>query len=100
MTKKTTKEARRTRVEERPRIERNTSYVAKPLEQMIREATTSSNPITMGATRVYTEAKDGVIPGYNIRTDRFEVGVEGGITLQKIGKLEKEKKETQNTDVQ
>lgn len=80
------------------RVRRNTSYIAKPLEQMIREATTSSTPITMGATRIYTEAKEGVVPGYNIRTDRFDVGVEGGITLQNMGKKEKENKETQNAD--
>jgi len=38
---------------------------------------TNKEPIKDGAPLVYTERKDGVMPAYNIRTDRFEVAIEG-----------------------
>lgn len=46
------------------------------LEQKIERITTNNEPIEDGAPIIYTERKDGVLPQYDIRTDRFEIAVE------------------------
>ena len=46
------------------------------IEQKIERIVHNGEPIKDGAPIVFTERKDGVIPAYNPRTDRFEVAVE------------------------
>lgn len=43
----------------------------------MRKILANKEPIKDGAPLVYTERKDGVHPSYNVRTDRFEVAIEG-----------------------
>ena len=47
-------------------------------------------PITDGAPIIYTERKEGVIPAYDVRTDRFEIAVEamGKVVKSNIAKRE------------
>ena len=47
------------------------------IEVKVRRILSNKEPITDGAPVIYTERKDGVLPGYNIKTDRFEVALEG-----------------------
>lgn len=66
---------------------------AKPLEQRIREAMTSKEPIGIEATEgTYYEAKKGVVPEFNIRTDRQILALDA---IEKVGdyrtKLQKSK---------
>ena len=42
----------------------------------IRRMTENKEPITDGAPLIYTEKKDGVIAGYDIRTDKWAVALE------------------------
>lgn len=42
----------------------------------IERITQNKEPIKDGAPLIYTDSKDGVQAGYNIRTDRFEIAVE------------------------
>ena len=37
---------------------------------------TNKEPITEGAPLLYTERKDGVDPGYNPRTDKWEIATD------------------------
>lgn len=46
------------------------------IETKVKRITTNKEPITDGAPEIFTERKDGVQAGYNIRTDRFELAVE------------------------
>lgn len=46
------------------------------LQDKISRVTRSGEPIKDGAPEIFTEKKDGVIPGYNIRTDRWEIAAE------------------------
>lgn len=54
-------------------IVKNDSYEAEPLEVKLRKATEEKKPIEAIAAMTYTEKSKGVIPEYDIRTDRFEI---------------------------
>lgn len=54
----------------------NESYVGETIEKKIRRIEQQKEPITDGAPLVYTERKDGVVPGTNIRTDRWDVAID------------------------
>ena len=68
----------------------NNSYEAESLEQKIHKALRGNEPINDSVQIIYTNRKDGVQPGYNIRTDRFEVAIEASdrITQNKLAKRE------------
>lgn len=68
----------------------NTSYEGEPLEAKIRRIVNNKEPISDGAPLIYTDRKEGVQPGYDIRTDRFEVAIEG---MDKVAKAELAKRE-------
>ena len=46
------------------------------IEAKIRRIVENNEPIEDSAPVIYTERKDGVIPDYDIRTDRFEIAVD------------------------
>ena len=46
------------------------------LEQKIETIVSNKEPIKDGAPEIFTERKDGVIPAYDIRTDRWEIAAE------------------------
>ncbi|AXH75577.1 MAG: hypothetical protein [Microviridae sp.] len=54
----------------------NKSYEGETIEQKINRIVNNKEPIKDGAPVIYTERKDGVLPQYDIRTDRFEIAVE------------------------
>ena len=47
--------------------------VGESIEDKVRRITENNEPITDGAPIIYTNREDGVLPAYNIRTDRWEV---------------------------
>lgn len=57
-------------------IKTNNTMLGERLETKVRRITTNKEPIKDGAPIIYTERKDGVLPEYDIRTDRFEIAVE------------------------
>ncbi len=46
------------------------------MEMKVERMISNQEPIKDGAPDIYTERKDGVQAGYNIRTDRFEVAAD------------------------
>lgn len=68
----------------------NQSIEGETIEQKIERITTNKEPIKDGAPIIYTDRKDGVLPGYNIRTDRFEVALDA---MDKISKTHRAKRE-------
>lgn len=46
------------------------------IENKVRRITENNEPITDGAPIIYTNRDDGVLPAYNIRTDRWEIAQE------------------------
>lgn len=51
----------------------NNTYEAEGLEQKLRRMTENKEPITDEVETVFTNKKDGVMPAFDIRTDRWEV---------------------------
>ena len=43
------------------------------IEQKVKRITENNEPITDGAPIIYTNREDGVLPSYNIRTDRWDI---------------------------
>lgn len=71
-------------------IEQNESVEGETIEQKIDRIVNNNEPITDSAPIIYTERSEGVLPGYNIRTDRFEVAIDAmdKIASTKIAKRE------------
>lgn len=47
--------------------------LGESIENKVRRITENNEPITDGAPIIYTNRDDGVLPAYNIRTDRFDI---------------------------
>ncbi|AXH76376.1 MAG: hypothetical protein [Microviridae sp.] len=64
------------------------SYQGESIEKKVERILVNKEPIKDGAPLIFTERKDGVLPSYNIRTDRFEVAVDAmdKVTKSKIAK--------------
>ena len=60
------------------------------IEQKVERLLSNKEPIKDGAPLVYTDKKDGVLPAYDIRTDRFEVAADAMdlVNKAKIAKSE------------
>lgn len=55
-------------------IETNYEFqVGESIEAKVKRITENNEPITDGAPIIYTNRDDGVLPAYNIRTDRWEI---------------------------
>lgn len=54
----------------------NQAEIGETIETKVQRITQNKEPITDGATPIYTERKDGVLPEYNPRTDKWEIMAE------------------------
>lgn len=61
---------------QRSQIKRAEKIQGETLEQKVRRITVNKEPIEEGAPTIYTERKDGVLPAYDVRTDRWEIAAE------------------------
>ena len=61
----------------------NNSYDAETLEQKINKAMRGNEPINDSVPIIYTNRKDGVQAGYNVRTDRFDVALDASDYISK-----------------
>ena len=50
-------------------------YEGETIEAKVRRIVDNKEPITDGAPIIFTEKKDGVLPQFNIRTDRWDMAV-------------------------
>lgn len=71
-------------------IKRNESYKGETIEQKIFRITNNKEPISDGAPIIYTDRKDGVLPAYNIKTDRWDTAIDA---MDKVDKTHKAKRE-------
>ena len=77
-------------------LELNQSSEGETIEMKIERVTTNKEPIKDGAPLIYTDSKEGVQAGYNIRTDRFEIAVEAMDKIVKSNVARREHKATMN----
>ncbi len=67
----------------RTRLSVNGSVEGEPLQMKIARKLANKEGFDADVDLIYTEKKDGVSAGHNIKTDRFEVALDG------LGKIEK-----------
>lgn len=79
----------------------NDSVIDISLERQLEKVVAGKEPIDSSSPLVYTERKDGVLPQYNIRTDRFELALEamGKVNKSYMAKREERLKEADKKDV-
>lgn len=68
----------------------NESYIGEMIEQKVERIMTNKEPISDGAPIIYTERKEGVLPEYDIRTDRWDIAIEA---MDKVSKAHIAKRE-------
>lgn len=68
----------------------NNSVQGETIEQKVDRIINNGEPIKDGAPLIYTERKDGVLAGYNIKTDRWEVAVDA---MDKVAKAKTAQRE-------
>lgn len=72
------------------------------IEMKMRRVLNNKEPLKDGAPIIYTERKDGVLPAYNVRTDRWEIAAEAmdKVTASRIAAktLEGKGKETKEVN--
>ena len=77
----------------------NLTYEAEPREVKLRKIISgeTSNMEDGVFPTIYTEKKDGVLPEYDIRTDRFEVAIDAidKINQSAVNQIAKNKGETE-----
>ena len=75
-----------TKIETDPRLEGET------IETKVERIVSTNEPISDGAPLIYTERKDGVQAGYNIRTDRWEIAADAMDTVQRSIQAKRDEK--------
>lgn len=51
-------------------------YEGESIEKKVRRVVENKEPISDGAPIIYTEKKDGVLPQFNIRTDKWDIALD------------------------
>lgn len=63
----------------------NQSGTGDPIEIKIQKIMNNSEPISDSSPMIYTERDEGVLPAYDIRTDRFDIAIEA---MSKVAKAQ------------
>lgn len=66
------------------------SFEGESIEMKVAKLIENNEPITDGAPIIYTEKKDGVLPQYDIRTDKWEIA-QSAMDLANASKIAKSK---------
>lgn len=70
----------------------NTATKGETIEQKIGRIVNNREPIKDGAPIIYTDRKEGVLPQYDIRTDRMEIALEATDAAHKQHLAERDKR--------
>lgn len=68
----------------------NNSKEGETIENKVRRIMKNGEPIEDGAPLIYSERKDGVLPEYDIRTDRWDLAVEATERITKANLAKRE----------
>lgn len=72
-------------------------YEGDSLEEKVEKILENKEPITDGAPLIFTERKNGVMAGFNIRTDRFDIAIEG---MDKVNMAKQAMRETKAKEME
>ena len=67
---------RKIKTQNKTSISINNSVEGETIEEKIRRIIDNKEPITEGAEVIYTDRGDGILPEFDVRTDRFELAVD------------------------
>jgi len=81
----------------RPTLKANTSYVGETLEAKIFRMMNNKEPIGDAVPLTYTAREEGVGAEYDIRTDRWEVAVDGMDKASKAWQAQREERMGERT---
>lgn len=71
----------------------NDTVEGESIEAKVERMVSNKEPVELvGAKAIYQERKEGVMAAYNIRTDRWEIAVEGMDKIQKSRQARREEK--------
>lgn len=73
-------------------LDLNESTEGETIEGKFERILSNNEPIGDGAPMIYTERKNGIEAGYNIRTDRFEVAIAGMDLVEKSYRAKREER--------
>ena len=74
------------------------SFIGESIEEKVRKVTADNTSIEAISPMIYTERKDGVLPEYNIRTDKWDIAQQAMNTIA-IGTREKRNQKVDKPDV-
>lgn len=77
---------------QKTQIKCNDSVIDISLERQLEKVVAGKEPIDSSSPLIYTERKDGVLPQYNIRTDRFELALEAMGVVNKSYRAKREER--------
>ena len=77
---------------QKTQINCNDSILDISLERQLEKVVAGKEPIDSSSPLIYTERKEGVLPQYNIRTDRFDLALEAMGVVDKSYKAKREEK--------
>lgn len=66
------------------------SFEGESIEEKVSKLIENNEPITDGAPIIFTEKKDGVLPQYDIRTDKWDIA-QSAMDLANASKIAKSK---------
>ena len=66
------------------------TFEGESIEEKVAKLIENNEPVTDGAPIIYTEKKDGVLPQYNIRTDKWDIA-QSAMDLANASKIAKSK---------
>ena len=66
------------------------TFEGETIEEKVNRIVNNGEPIKDGAPIIYTEKKDGVLPEYDIRTDRWDIAIEAmdKVNMDRMAKRE------------
>lgn len=77
----------------------NQSSEGETIENKIERIVNNKEPITDGAPIIYTERKQGVVAGYDIRTDRWEIAIDAMSAVDKANKAKREESQKKREEM-
>lgn len=66
-------------------------FEGESIEEKVERIVTNNEPISDTAPMIYTEKAQGVMPAYNIRTDRFDVAIEATSKIEMARQAKRDK---------
>ena len=66
------------------------TFEGESIEEKVSKLIENNEPITDGAPILYTEKKDGVLPQYDVRTDKWDIA-QSAMDLANASKIAKSK---------